>query len=171
MPGKIHKSSLGPLLQQILNKHPAFSPNPLGDWAVLAGEQVARHCQPKSLKNKVLKIVVQDSNWKHHLHLNQEALLTRINQGRPAPLVEKIILVVGEVPEEEPLLNPNAKLLDKMKARSRRGKKTQTVLRDLSADEKQQLQRITDPELRRLCTRLLRRVADDQEPGTGGEQG
>jgi hypothetical protein len=168
MPGNQHKSVLGPLLQQILNKHPAFSPNPLGDWALLAGEQVARHCQPKSLNNKVLKIVVQDSNWKHHLHLNQEALLTRINQARPEPLVEKIILVVGEIPEEKPLLNPNAKLLDKMKAKSRRGKKTKAVLRDLSADEKQQLQRIADPELRRLCTRLLRRVTDEPDLAPGG---
>jgi hypothetical protein len=157
-------NTLGPLLRNILNQHPAFSPNPLGDWRELAGEQVARHCQPKSLKNKVLRVVVQDSNWKHHLHLNLESLLANINRGRQEPLVEKIVLVVGEVPEADPPLNPNAKLLEKMKAKPRRGKKLKAPLRILTAEEQQLLQRITDPELRRLCARLLRRVADDSEP-------
>jgi hypothetical protein len=158
------KEALGPLLKRMLEKHPAFSPNPLGDWNEVVGELIARHCQPKSLKNSTLRIVVADSHWKHHLHMHQEALLARINAGRSTPLAEKLIFVVGEIPASIPTLNPNYKLIEKLKAKTQRGRKKKTSLRELTTAEKALLQTIVDPELRRACTRLLRRVNEDTSP-------
>ncbi|HBZ56569.1 MAG TPA: hypothetical protein DEO88_14285 [Syntrophobacteraceae bacterium] len=158
------REALGPLLRRILEKHPAFSANPLGDWEELVGELIAHHCQPKSLKNGILRFVVVDSHWKHHLHMHQEALLAKINEGRSEPLATKLVFSVGEMPASAPPLNPNHKLIEKLEAKARRGRKKKPVLRELSAEEKQLLQSITDPELRRACMRLLRRVHDDASP-------
>ncbi len=158
------KEALGPLLKRILEKHPAFSANPLGDWNELVGELIARHCQPKSLKNGTLRIVVVDSHWKHHLHMHQEALLAKINGGRPEPLAEKLVFIVGEMPASAPTLNPNHKLIEKLKTKTPRGRRKKATLRELTTEEKALLQAIADPELRRACTRLLRRVNDDAPP-------
>jgi hypothetical protein len=153
--------ALAGLVRRVLEKHPAFNANPLGDWEELLGEQIAHRCQPKSLKNKVLRVVVEDSHWKHHLHMNQEALLAKINHGQPEAIVEKLVLVVGEIPASMPVLNPNHTLLEKIPNKSQRGKKRKAPLRDLTPEENELLQGIGDRELRRLCTRLLRRVSDD----------
>ena len=154
-------SVLGSLVRRVLEKHPAFSANPLGDWDELVGEQIAHRCQPKSLKNKVLRVVVEDSHWKHHLHMNQEALLAKINYGRRESIVEKLVLVVGEVPAAMPVLNPHHTLLDKIPSKASRGRRRKAPLRDLTPAENELLQGIGDRELRRVCTRLLRRVSED----------
>jgi hypothetical protein len=154
-------SVLGSLVRRVLEKHPAFSANPLGDWDELVGEQIAHRCQPMSLKNKVLRVVVEDSHWKHHLHMNQEALLAKINHGRRESIVERLVLVVGEVPATMPVLNPHHTLLDKIPNKASRGKKRKAPLRVLTPAENELLQGIGDRELRRVCTRLLRRVSED----------
>ena len=156
-----HDFALGPLVRRVLEKHPAFSANPLGDWDELVGEQIAHRCQPISLKNKVLRVVVEDSHWKHHLHMNQEALLAKINHGRRETIVEKLVLVVGEIPATMPVLNPHHTLLEKLPNKVSRGKKRKSPLRDLTPAENELLQEIGDRELRRLCTRLLRHVSED----------
>ncbi len=106
------RAAIGDLAAACLRGHPAFSANPLGDWGEVVGEQTARYSQPVSLKQKVLRVVVFDSVWKHHLDINSGVLLENINRGRRELLVEKIVVRVGEVPESAPPLNPNSKLLD-----------------------------------------------------------
>jgi len=124
-------SRIGYWIQKTLEKHPAFLANPLGDWIDIVGEQVARYAQPVSLKEKVLTVVAYDSVWKHHLEVCKESLLVKINRGRPLPLVEKILIRVGEVPEPQAVLNRNHHLLKKFKGRgpgSRQGKSLLSVL-------------------------------------------
>lgn len=149
----------GELLSSFLRKHPAFSANPLGDWDKLVGPQVARHSQPRSLKNKVLVISVYDSIWKHHLELNKMALIDKINCDRPEPLVEKIVTRVGEIADTEPVLNPNYRLLEKMKKKSLKSvKKVKSLNRPLTSEEKELLAEINDTELRALGRKMLRRL-------------
>lgn len=154
--------SLGSVVKQVLEKHPAFAPNPLGDWMEIAGEQVANHSQPRTLKDKILVIVAYDSVWKHHLELNKEDLLQRINAGRPEPLVEKITIKVGQIRLVPPDLNPSRKKLQNVKARRVAGvKKHKTVLRRLTAEEQTLLASLRDPELKKIGKRLLQRVPLD----------
>ncbi len=157
--------NVGPLLQQILNRHPAFFSNPFGDWSEVAGEQVAKNSRPASLKKKSLLIIVLDSVWKHHLELCKEDLLKKINKGRPEPLVEKIVIRVGELPEAEPALNPDHKLLKKIKPKKYRPvKKKPATKYPLTPHEKALLKSISDPELREACARLLKiTVPEPQE--------
>ncbi|MGV8074229.1 MAG: DciA family protein [Syntrophobacteraceae bacterium] len=152
-------SSLGPLLQQVLKQHPAFSSTSFGEWSEVAGEQVAKNSQPISLKKKVLKVIVHDSVWKHHMELCKNELIDKINKGRPEPVVEKIVIRVGALPEMAPPLNPEHRLLEKIKPKKYRHSKKKAVTQiPLTPDEKALLKNISDPELRAVCTRLLKKA-------------
>jgi hypothetical protein len=152
-----HFLPVGALLRGALESHPAFSANPLGDWSQLAGDMVGRHSQPISLKKKVLKVVAYDSVWMHHLELNKEPLIEKINRGRPEPLVEKIVIQVGEVPEALAALNPNQRLLEKIDTnRSRPKRRKKPTLRKLTSEEKALIKSLPDPDLRAVSERLLR---------------
>jgi predicted nucleic acid-binding Zn ribbon protein len=152
---------LGTLVRQLLMEHPAFDPNPLGDWAQLVGDEAARSSQPQSLKDRVLKVVVRDSAWKHHLDLKAHALLEKINSGRTPPLVEKVVFRVGELTAPTETLNPNSLLMEKLKAKRPAKRKAKSPVRKLSAAENDLIKRLSDQQLRRLCTQLLRRIPDD----------
>jgi hypothetical protein len=142
-----------------LARHPAFTPNPLGDWNELVGPQVARYAQPHSLKKKVLVVHAFDAIWKHHLDLNKEALLEKINHKRAEPLVEKIRVLVGAIEESDPVLNPNYKLLNEIKAKNVRGKKRKKPpVRRLTDEERDLLARLPDPDLRAIGKKLLQRL-------------
>lgn len=155
---------VGPLLKQFLGAHPAFSANPIGDWKELVGEQVARYTCPRSLKKKVLVIVAHDSVWKHHLEQYKEAIADKINRNRPAPVVEEIVIKVGEVPDFVPVLNTAHKDLDKIKTRrSAVRRKPKAPLRKLSPEEQQLLKGLSDPDLREIGARLLKRIPAEEE--------
>lgn len=147
------------VLLSFLKTHPSFKANPIGEWSQLVGPQVARYSQPKSLKKKVLTVAVYDSIWRHHLELNKEALLEKINSGRPEPLVEKIVIRVGEIPDEVPVLNPNYRLLEKVKSKNLRSRKSKRPrARKLTREEQELLANLGDPELRALGKKLLQRL-------------
>lgn len=158
---------VGALLKGFLEAHPAFVANPIGDWIDLVGEQVARYSSPGSLKNKVLVVIAHDSVWKHHLEQYRQILAEKINAGRPEPLVEKVVIKVGEVQGTEPVLNPASKNLEKMKAkRLRVHKKKKTPVEKLTSEEQLLIKSLPDPELRKLGERLLKRVPSDDGPDT-----
>jgi hypothetical protein len=156
-------SLLGQLARAALGEHPAFSANPLGDWAELAGEQVARYSQPVSLKKKVLLIVAHDSVWKHCLEMERETLLTKINHHRPETLVDKIVIKVGMVPEALPVLNPSKQELEKTgKKRYRPRKLVKNPARKLTPEDKEFIRRL-HPDLKKVAERLLKKMPDDSE--------
>jgi hypothetical protein len=154
---------LGSLLRGILGKHPSFSANPLGDWRDLVGEQVARNSQPVSLKEKVLVVAAYDSVWKHHLELNKETLLEKINGKRSETIVEKILIRVAEIPPSADTINPNYRSLRQMESkRYKIRKRKKSPLRQLTPEEKALLNNLPDADLRAIGSRLLRRVPVDE---------
>jgi hypothetical protein len=166
MDKKDRKAAVGDLIQRFVKSHPAFSANPLGDWQDFVGEQTARHSQPQSLKKKVLTVTAYDSIWKHHLDLNREAIINNINRGHSEPLVEKMVVRVGEIPKEAPVLNPDHKLLDKLGSKRRRApRKKRPPLHPLTDEEKALLKKLPDPELRKMGKRLLQLLPEDKEVG------
>ena len=160
------QSPVGPIIRHFLRRLPAFSASALGEWRDLVGDQVAQYSQPKSLKQKLLTIIAHDSVWKHHLDLNREALIEKINKNRPEPIVEKIVVRVGELPQTPPVLNPRHRELEKLAARrSRSPKKEKIALRELTPEEKELLKKLPDPDLRAIGKRLLRRLPLDEKEG------
>lgn len=70
---------------------------------------------------------------------------------------------MGEVPESSPVLNPCRRELEKMKARAFRvGKKEKKPVRNLTPEEKELLKSISDPELKAVGRRLLKRLPIDE---------
>jgi len=170
--GKNHGSLVGPLVGMIIARHPSFATNPVGDWGELVGEPVAHYCQPRSLKEKVLVVVAYDSVWKHHLELHKSALMEKINLGRVEPLVERIVIRVGELPETAPPLNPTRQ------GRAKTGtgktplkKRKKTPSRPLTKVEKAVLMGLPDADLRAVGSRLLKRIPLDtcERRGTNDE--
>lgn len=153
-------------MRRAIEAHPSFSASPLGDWKDLVGEQGARNSQPRSLKKGILTIIAYDSVWRHHLELNKEHLIQKINCKRPEPLVEKIVVRVGQLPEAAPVLNPNSRQAEKLGAkRYRPQKKKKAPTRPLTVEEKALLKSLPDPELRKIGERLLKRIPlDKTEP-------
>jgi hypothetical protein len=153
---------VGHLVTLLIDRHPSFSANPLGDWKELVGEQVARYCQPHSLNKKVLTVATYDSVWKHHLELLKETLVEKINRGRPDPLVEKIVIRVRELFEDPPPLTADYRSPRQSGAgKTREKKKRKVAARQLTDDEKAFLKSLQDPDLRVLGTRLLKKIALD----------
>jgi len=152
----------GDLLKRFLQRHPAFSANPIGDWKELVGEQIARYTRPRSLKKKVLVIAAHDSVWKHHLEQLKEVLAEKINGKRPEPVVEEIVIRVAQIPEAVPLLNPAHKDLQKLKGKKPAlRKKPKTPVRKLTPEEQSLLKGLSDPDLRELGAKLLKRLPLD----------
>lgn len=162
---------LGTVVAGVIREHPVFAPSPIGDWADIVGEQGAAASRPVSLKDKTLLVVARDSVWKHHLEMNRALLLSRINGNREQPLVERLVIRVGELPEAPPELNPNRKLLNKkMPAKQpSSAKKRKAPRRKLTSEEKALLKQIKDPELRGISQRLLQYTREDGKTGGPGE--
>ena len=154
---------VGSLLKRYLEGHPSFTASPIGDWKDLVGEQVARYTVPRSLKNKVLVIVAHDSVWKHHIEQYKEVLAERINERRPEPIVEQIVIKVSEMPESSPVLNPARKDLEKIKARRYTvHRKSKTPARKLTPEEQSLIKSLPDPDLRKVGAKLLKRVPAEE---------
>ena len=153
---------VGALLKGYLEGHPSFAANPIGAWKDFAGEQVAQNSSPGSLKNKVLVVIARDSVWRHHIEQSKELLVEKINAGRPVPIVDKIVIKVGEVLGAEPaVLNPAHRNLEKMKAkRLVVRKKAKAPARKLTAEEQLLIKNLPDPELRKLGEKLMKRLPE-----------
>jgi len=151
-------AGLGELVRMMLKRHPAFSANPIGDWADIAGVQVAHHSAPKELKNGCLLVICHDSIWKHHLEMTREQLLIEINRGRSQPLVERIKFKIGELPEADQPVNPNHRLLAKMVPKRLRRSHPKLPKRPLTDAEEELLRKLPDKELRAMARRILSRT-------------
>ena len=160
--GRGHGSMVGSLVERLIAHHPSFSTNPLGDWEELVGDSVARYCQPKSLKEKVLVVAAYDSVWKYHLEMHKDALMEKINLGRAEPLVVKIVVRVGELSETLPPLSPAHRSREKSRTgQPLQKKKKKTPGRPLTPDEKEVLKSLPDSDLQVIGARLLKRIPLD----------
>ena len=155
--------SLGAVVQHVMKDHPAFAATPLGDWQDVVGAEAARACRPVSLRKGVLVIVTDAPVWRHHLELHKTVLMDFINARHSEPIVTKIVIRIGELPETAPVLNPEHQRLEKVRPRKLKPQKPKKVKpRPLTPSERAFLKSIPDPELRAIGTRLLRHtVLDD----------
>lgn len=173
MRGRGSLTPLGSVVAGVIREHPVFTANPIGDWQDIVGEQGAAASRPVSLKNKTLLVVARNSVWKHQLEMNRVPLLARINGTREQPLVERLVIRVGELPQSPPELNPARKLLNKKKPAkpATSGKKRKAPRRKLTPEEKTLLKTIKDPELRSIGQRLLQYTREEGKPEGEGETG
>jgi hypothetical protein len=154
---------LGAVVRHVMEGHPAFAADPLGDWQDVVGADAARNSQPVSLRKGVLVIVTEDSVWRHHLELHKTALMDFINSKRSEPIIHKIVIRIGGLPESAPVLNPEHRKLEKIRPQKLKPQKPRKEKpRTLTPEEKAFLKTIPDPELRAVGARLLKYTRLDE---------
>ncbi|HEY5153766.1 MAG TPA: DUF721 domain-containing protein [Acidimicrobiales bacterium] len=60
------------------------------DWAEIVGVQVAAHCRPATLRDRVLTVSVTDPGWATQLRFLEEEILGRIATATGSDEVTKI---------------------------------------------------------------------------------
>lgn len=147
---------VGQFIKDVLAQQPSFASKPLGEWKDLVGESVARHCVPRSLKNGCLVVLARNSVWKHHLELNKEALLRRINERWGRRVITEIRIRVGEIEEVPETLDANYRKLQMLAPKKVRKRKKKPILRKLTDVEKHFIASLKDKDLQKMAAKLLR---------------
>jgi len=96
-------ASVGDILKALVRKTPLgqqLQQAQIWDkWEEIAGEKLAAHGRPHSIKGKTLMIEVDSSVWMNFFSYNKWEILKRINQGRKRELVSDIFILL--TPEAE----------------------------------------------------------------------
>jgi hypothetical protein len=66
-------------------------------WDEAVGTRIARHSQPRGLKDHILWVTVDNSIWMQQLTFLEGQLKEKVNQMMGSPVVEKIRFQIGEI--------------------------------------------------------------------------
>lgn len=154
---------VGQFIKEVLAQQPSFASKPIGEWKDLVGESVARHCVPRSLKNGCLVVLARNSVWKHHLELNKEALLRRINERWGRRVITDIRIRVGEIEEVSEALDANYRKLQKLAPKKVPKRKKKPTLRKLTDVEKDFIASLKDKDLQKMAAKLLRLTPEEPQ--------
>jgi len=66
-------------------------------WKDAVGPRIARHSQPKKIRNRILGVVVDNSVWMQQLVFLEGQIKEKLNQMTGSPIVEKIRFQIGEI--------------------------------------------------------------------------
>lgn len=148
-------ASLDKVIEELLEKKQLFPKTLYGAWEETVGVQAAKYSQPRTKIRNILYVNVTDPVWKHHLILQKDAILERLNKFDPEKPLKEIRFRIGEIRDDVPIIEKISKRTGK-----RGGKKTKKrrALRALTSDEKKVLSKIEYVDLRKVCRLLLRRV-------------
>ena len=61
-----------------------------GAWEDAVGPRIARHSQPKGLRDRVLWVKVDNSTWMQELNFLEGKIKEKLNQMIGSPMIEKI---------------------------------------------------------------------------------
>lgn len=68
----------------------------LEDWAERVGEGIARVTRPRAVSENALIVEVRSSAWLMELDMMKGEILRRVNEGRGAARIERIVFVLAE---------------------------------------------------------------------------
>ncbi|MBW1679340.1 MAG: DUF721 domain-containing protein [Deltaproteobacteria bacterium] len=66
-------------------------------WKDAVGPRIARHSQPKKIRNRILGVVVDNSVWMQQLVFLEGQIKEKLNQMTGSPVVDKIRFQIGEI--------------------------------------------------------------------------
>jgi hypothetical protein len=117
-------------------------------WPIVAGTRLAEQTRPISWEKGWLKVSVWDPEWQQQLERMPNTLRDRINKWWGARVVENLAFVRGKKPrDDEPRLSPR---------KGKRAERPPAPPVDI-ADLQDSLDRIRDPELRKLVEMVVQR--------------
>src|ERR687896_439452 len=71
-------------------------------WRDVAGDQVAAHTRPDTVRFRKLYLIAESSVWLQQLMFLKPALIARINAAAGSEIISDIVLRVGEMGGEAP---------------------------------------------------------------------
>ena len=83
------------------------------DWSHLVGETIALHTSPEKLKFKTLTLRVDGPTWKHELTFLKAELIEKINRQLGKTSIQTLILKVGSISPQSPLISQEKKRVPK----------------------------------------------------------
>lgn len=113
-------------------------------WPIVVGRTMARRTRPKALRGTRLEVGVPDGTWLSELRFHTNRILERINRMLPDSVgpIGSVRFSVGGHPEWSP--EPDAD-----------GEASSAV--PLTAEQREALEQIADPELRAVVARVIER--------------
>jgi hypothetical protein len=118
-------------------------------WEQAVGSRIASHAVPAAFRDGTLTLTVDSAPWMQQLNYLKQELITKVNGELHEEMVKEIYLKAGRVKVPEP---PAAPWVQKR--------------RQLSAEElawiTEQSDSITDPELRAVFERLIRKDRENR---------
>jgi predicted nucleic acid-binding Zn ribbon protein len=87
---------VGPLLSGYVEalgwQRPLAEARVFADWPVLVGDDIARHCEPQTLRDGELRIAAESTAWATQLRLLASAMLKRLVDQLGPDVVTKLII-------------------------------------------------------------------------------
>jgi predicted nucleic acid-binding Zn ribbon protein len=118
-------------------------------WDEAVGARIALHAQPAAFRDGTLTLSVDSAPWMQQLTYLKRELISKVNEALDEDLVQEIYMKAGQI--RKPAVSTAA-------PRKRR---------ELSAEElaliKEQAESVTDPELRAVFERLIKRDRENRD--------
>jgi len=118
-------------------------------WDEAVGARIALHAQPAAFRDGTLTLSVDSAPWMQQLTYLKRELISKVNEALDEDLVQEIYMKAGQI--RKPAVSTTA-------PRKRR---------ELSAEEltliKEQAESVTDPELRAVFERLIKRDRENRD--------
>jgi hypothetical protein len=125
-------------------------------WGMIAGDAVAAHTRPDTIRFKKLYLFVENSVWLQHLTFLKPALIERINASAGHLVVSDIVLRVGEVHQSA---------RQKEKGKNEEERLSVTPPAETVAEAAAYAEPVTDPDLRtRLAQVIAQALSTPQRP-------
>ena len=117
-------------------------------WDDAVGKTISSHAQPASFREGTLTLVVDSAPWMQQLNFLKRDLIAKVNEQVGQDLVTDIYMKAGRIHAVAPVETPKPKR------------------RELSEAEqswvREQAESVTDPELRAVFERLIRRDRENR---------
>lgn len=120
-------------------------------WEKAVGRDIAVHAKPDVIHGTVLWLVVADSMWMHHLHLQKPLILERINARLQGVSISDLRFRVGDVAEEE------------MPDRSVKPKRVLRPLTAMPEELAREISEMSDDNMRHAFVSLWRKASSSQD--------
>jgi predicted nucleic acid-binding Zn ribbon protein len=70
----------------------------LDEWPARVGDAIAKVTHARSVSDSTLIVEVRSSAWLMELNMMKGEILRRVNEGREAARIDRIVFVLGERP-------------------------------------------------------------------------
>lgn len=96
---------VGPLIKNLLHRYHLWQGYQqfllLEKWPDLVGSSLAEVTRAESISKGVMRVMVKDSTWAHHLSLLKPQLVNKLNDYAESKIIKDLFFMVGDIEQKE----------------------------------------------------------------------